>query len=129
MSYHMTNALISTEAGWAINYPKVLIGKGDLCAIEQPVLTPTAPETLTLTWIDNSNQVLAYPDDQLIVVAYCEEFNYFEYFMDNHQRSDTSCELVMPVAFEGLDIALWATFYNASKGIAATSRYLGRMAM
>lgn len=129
MSYHMTDALQQTETGCAIHYPKVLIAKGDLCAIEQPVLHHVAPETLTLNWIDNSNEGLAYPDDQLIVVAYCPHLHYFEYFINTHQRADTFCELILPVAFEGLEIELWASFYNERKQISATSRYLGRVGM
>ena len=129
MSYHMTDALQQAEDGWAIHYPKVLIAKGDLCAIEQSILQRTAPETLTLQWLDNSSEGLAYPEDQLIVVAYCPHFNYFEYFLDTHQRADTTCELILPVAFEGQAVALWATFYNERKHMAATSRYLGSVVM
>lgn len=129
MSYHLTNALRHTEDGLALNYSKVLIGKGELCAIEQPLLERTAPEMLTLTWLDNSDQGLAYADDELIVIAYCPHFNHFECYRDTHQRSDTSCDLTTPLAFEGLEIELWATFYNVKKEMAATSRYLGRVGM
>src|SRR5690606_15515817 len=103
MSYHMNEALLQTEDGVAINYPKVLIAKGGLCAMEQAVLQNTAPQTFTLTWLDNSNQALAYPNDLLIVVGYCPTFKQFEYFINTHQRSDTTCELVMPAAFEGFE--------------------------
>jgi len=121
MSYHMTEAILVDDDHLVINYPKVLIAKGDLRGIDQPIIALTAPETLNLTWQYHSNQALSYPDDGLVVVAYCPDLKHFEFFMGTHQRSDTACELVLPVAFEGLAVELWATFYNNTKGIAATS--------
>lgn len=125
MSYHMKEALIPTATGFEIDYTKVLIGLGPLGTIEQPILQRTDPDTLTLQWTDNSNQGYAYPDDGLIVVAYAPEINYFESYTGAYQRHDSTCELIIPKAFEGLEIVLWATFYNTDKQLAATSKYLG----
>ncbi|RIA09717.1 hypothetical protein OE09_1563 [Flavobacteriaceae bacterium MAR_2010_72] len=129
MSYHMKEALVTSSNGLAIHYPKVLIAKGELCPIEQPVLQRIAPETLSLTWRDNSDQGLAYATDELMVVAYSPLYKHFELVLHEAQRSDERCEMIMPVAFEGLEIEFWATFYNGSKRIAATSRYLGCVMM
>lgn len=125
MSYHMKQAVSQTSTGFIMDYNKVLIGMGGLCGIENLVVYGTATHALSLTWDDNSQQGLAYPTDDLLVVAYAPTLNNFDYFIANSQRDAGSVTLYFANTFIGETVHLWATFTNTDLVLTATSRYLG----
>lgn len=126
-SYHLKEAIVSTGEGFELIYSKILISMGELCGLQDPLVTLSAPLTLALQWADNSDQGLAYPDDELLVIAYAPTLDRFEIATNTALRANTQCLLHLPELFEGLPIELWATFKNASGTMSATSRYLGRI--
>lgn len=125
MSYHMKQAVNQTPTGFTMVYNKVLIGMGGLCGIENPVVYGTATHALNLAWDDNSHQGLAYPNDELLVIAYAPSLNDFDYFIATSQRDAHSVTLDFANAYIGKTVHLWATFTNTNLGLTATSKYLG----
>lgn len=125
MSYHMKAAVSQTPIGFNMDYSKVLIGMGGLCGIKNPTVYGTATNALNLTWDNNSEQGLAYPTDDLLVVAYTPTLNNFDFFMAYSQRGAGVCTLDFQEAFYGETVHLWATFTNTNLALSATSSYLG----
>lgn len=129
LSYHLKEAITVTDTGFELLYSKVLIGMGGLCGISNAMITHSNPTTLSLTWQNNSNEGLAYPNDSLIVIAYAPQLEAFEFFIECSFRELSLCELVFPEHFQGHTLQLWATFNNATKVLSATSTYLGAVVL
>jgi hypothetical protein len=125
LSYHLKEAISLVPTGFEMQYPKVLISKGVLCGMEQPELSNMAPNTLLLKWQDNSNQGMAYPNDNLLVIAYAPSLERFEYFLETAVREDAQALLEFTADFQDHEVVLWAAFINPFLEISATSRYLG----
>lgn len=125
MSYHMKEAVKQTTDGFQLAYAKVLIGKGGLCGIENPVVQTLPTHGLQVSWDDNSTQGLAYPTDAFLIVAYAPSLQSFTYAMGDSDRETGQGVLNFQESFYGETVHLWATYYNAKLAIAATSTYLG----
>ena len=125
MSYHMKEAVQQTPAGFQLEYSKILIGKGSLCGLENPLVKTLPIHRLQVSWDDNSTQGLAYPNDTFLIVAYAASLKSFQYAMEDSKRETTQYTHNFEESFYGETVHVWATFYNAELAIAATSSYLG----
>ncbi|MGM5470342.1 DUF6266 family protein [Flavobacteriaceae bacterium LMO-SS05] len=124
-SYHLTEALIDSPEGYVIDYPKVLIGKGDLRGLENPSLSAAANQVLVLGWNDNSGQGNAHTTDILVVVAYAPELDLFQVFDPAGTREETTVNLPLAAFMAGFEVQVWATFATDKGQVAAISSYLG----
>jgi len=124
-SYHLKNALIETPEGFAIDYPKVLISKGDLRDMATPTITAAANQVIDFTWIDNSGQGNAAATDQLVVVFYAPSLDLFQVYEHIASRESESAQVTLPAFFSGIEVHTWATFVSQNDAYAAVSNYLG----
>lgn len=124
-SYHIKEAVLEVGDDFTMDYPKVLISKGDLSGLQSPVLTAPAANVLQLDYIDNSGQGLANADDQLLVVLYVALLGEYQLFTPAGTREETTVNLPLPQYWSGMEINAWATFVDAQGHRAATSSYLG----
>jgi len=125
VSYHLKHAMVLVNEAYKIDYPEVLISKGDLPGLQIPTATALAGNKIELTWEDNSDQGLAEPTDRLYVVCYCEDLNRFAVFDNVTNRDDEEAEVRISNYFAGLRVEVWATFIATDGHEAATSSYLG----
>ncbi|WP_308992784.1 DUF6266 family protein [Mariniflexile litorale] len=125
MSYHLKEAVSYTGTAFEIDYSKVLIGMGGLSGIAHSMVHGAGTTALTLAWLNNSQQGLAYPTDALLVVAYAPRLNDFDFFMAYNMREAGTSALDFMEIFHGETVHLWATFTNIDLALTATSRYLG----
>ena len=125
--YHIKYALQPDgQDGYSIDYPKVLIGKGDLRGISNGAVAADGMD-ITVTWNDNSGQGNASATDDLVVVAYCEALDLFESANPAGTRDLQTVQMPLPAYWAGQQIQVWATFVTANKKLAATSSYLGQI--
>lgn len=124
-SYHLKEALVESGGVYSIFYPKVLISKGDLRALVNPVLSAAAGQVLELDWTDNSGQGFANEDDQLMVVVYSPDADVYQLFIAVATRDLGTASLQLPAYMGGLEVQVWASFETANGKSAATSIYLG----
>ncbi|MCH4554095.1 DUF6266 family protein [Aestuariibaculum lutulentum] len=124
-SYHLKEATIFNGVDFEIQYNKVLLSMGPLRGLESPLVTHPETGHLHLQWADNSNQGMAYHDDELLVVAYAPALKLFSCFTHMARRTDGECLLDFEPVFHGLEVELWAGFTNSNKQLSATSMYLG----
>lgn len=124
-SYHLKNALTDTPEGFVIDYPKVLISKGDLRGMDTPQVAIAANQVIDFTWVDNSGQGNANATDQLVVVFYAPVLNLFQVYEAMASREDESAQVTLPAFYAGNDVQIWATFATDTHKQAATSSYLG----
>lgn len=128
--YHIKYALLPDAIeGYVIDYPKVLIGKGDLRGLSNGSVTPAAAQQLTIAWDDNSGQGNAAATDELVVVVYCEALDLFETANPAGTRDVVTVQMPLPAYWAGQEVRVWATFVTADQKLAATSTYLGAVTL
>lgn len=124
-SYHIKEAVLEVGEDFVMDYPKVLISKGDLSGLQSPTLTATVANVLQLDYTDNTGQGFAKADDQLLVVLYVADLGEYQLFTPAGTREETAINLPVSQYWSGLVINAWATFVDAEGKRVATSTYLG----
>ncbi|CAH8283089.1 hypothetical protein EV196_10270 [Mariniflexile fucanivorans] len=128
--YHIKYALLPDPLdGYVIDYPKVLIGKGDLRGISNGTVALDVNQTITITWDDNSGQGNASGSDGFVVVVYCEALDLFVTANPAGTRNLTMVQIPLPAYWAGQLIHVWATFATDDAKLAATSSYLGTVTL
>ncbi|WP_051285358.1 DUF6266 family protein [Aequorivita capsosiphonis] len=126
-SYHILEAVLEVGTDFVMDYPKVLISKGDLSGLQSPALTAPSTNLLQLDYTDNSGQGFAQADDQLVVVLFVENLGEYQTLNPAGTRDATSVNLPLPPYWSGQAIQAWATFVDAEDKRVATSSYLGEV--
>ena len=81
-SYNVKAAILGFSPDLSIDYPRVLLSRGDLTKAESAAVTSPSPTTLQFTWMDNSGTGKALKTDQLFVAVFIPEKNYWFYKMN-----------------------------------------------
>ncbi len=74
-SFNVKNAITGTHPTLHINYPMVLLGRGDLPNAASPAAMSVNEGELVLNWSDNTGTGQARASDKLYVAVFCEEYN------------------------------------------------------
>lgn len=128
--YHIKNALLPDALdAYVVDYPKVLIAKGDLRGLANASVTPDANQVISILWDDNSGQGNASATDELVVVVYCEALNLFETANPAGARDEATVQIPLPAYWAAQEVQVWASFVTADKKLAATSTYLGAVTL
>lgn len=122
-SYHMTEAVTGVNPDFSIDFPKVILTKGDLIGLEAPVATPEASATVTFNWTDNSGEGQAKAEDQVLVVAYNESKKSFEY-RQTAIRSAGTFTLILPVTWSGDTVYCWLSALASDGKKCSLSHYI-----
>lgn len=124
-SYHLKEALIEDGGVYRMDYPRVMISKGELRGLMDPALVAAAGQVFNLSWTDNSGQGYAQEDDQLIVAVYSPDTDLYHLFIATGRRDLAGTSVILPAYMAGQDVHVWATFATANGKVAAISVYLG----
>lgn len=125
MSYHMTEAVEYVEPNFDILYNKVMISKGDLVGVQNPVVTAQAGNQLVFNWDNNSGQGSAKPKDKLVVVLYSETGDLYYTNLNAADRSAATVALTLPDYFNGVEVQVWIAFAAEDNKSYASSVYMG----
>lgn len=119
MSYNMAAALTGEHPNYSINYNKVMLSKGDLPVMTQPVVSYVDPLTVSVSWLDNSSNGGAHATDKLHVSLYHAETNKALGFISCAMRGDKQCLLPIPFEWAGRTVEVFAFFLSES-GVGST---------
>lgn len=128
-AYFLTEVVVPDGDNFVIDYPRVLISKGDLQGMADGAVSAGVDQSLDLTWFDNSGQTYASATDKLIVVVYVPQMKIFKTFNPAAQRDAASVNLQMPGYMSAMPVEVYATFVTEDDLIAATSSYLGQVTL
>jgi hypothetical protein len=78
-SYNVKAAILGFSPDLSIDYPRVLVSRGDLTKPESLAVTWPSPTTLQFKWIDNTGTGKALKTDQLFIAVFIPEKNYWFY--------------------------------------------------
>lgn len=126
MSYNFKNCVSGVYPAFFIDYSLVLVSRGDLPNVADPVAAPAGSEKLVLTWIDNSGTGQAKPTDKCIAVAYCPELNCSLYSDGDTTRKNGNLTLDAP-QLAGKTVETWLVIISANEAEVANSIYTGQV--
>ena len=92
-SYNVKNAIRLNQPELAMDYSKVLLGRGDLTNLSTAVAIPSSKGHLKFTWTNNSGTGSAKATDQVFVAVYSEEQNNWIYGLNLAARNAENCKI------------------------------------
>lgn len=122
-SYHLTEAVTGDNPDFSIDFPKVILTKGDLLGLEAPEANPEANATLSFSWIDNSGQGQAVAEDLVLVMVYNESKSSFEY-RQTAVRSAGTFTFDLPSHWSGDTVHCWLSALAIDGKKYSLSRYI-----
>jgi Family of unknown function (DUF6266) len=134
-SYNVKTAILGIRPNLSIDYPRVLLSRGDLTKAESATVTALSPLTLQFNWIDQSGTGNARETDQVYVAVFSSENNSWIYRLNVATRSEESFTLELkkvmldPSPFEGKPLQTYIGFIAADGKDASDSVYTGIVKM
>lgn len=132
-SYNIKNGITGTYPAFDIDYPRVLVSRGDLPNSMSPAATAEANSVIKFTWTDGSsgssgsgNVHVAHPTDMSILVVYCKEMNRTLYVFGGAARSAETDSIAVPL-FTTKKVQTWMGFVSADGSKSSNSMYTGEL--
>ena len=125
-AYLLKNAISGVYPGYAIDYSRVLVSRGDLPNADNPTATATAGSTIHYAWTDNSGMGKAKPGDKSILVVYCPAMNQVRYITEGDTRDQQGGDFAVAM-FHGKQVQTWVGFISADGKEIATSVFTGQL--
>jgi len=132
-SYNVKTAILGFRPNLSIDYPKVLLTRGDLTKAESAEVTTLSPTELLFNWTDNSGTGKALETDQVFVAMFSSEKKDWFYQMNVTTRSagffslNLAKALLDPSPFSGKLLHAYIGFISADKKDASDSVYIGEV--
>jgi hypothetical protein len=124
LSYNMRNAISGEYPALTINYPRVVLGVGDLLNPENVSVHSANVGQISITWTDNSGEGSARATDQAFVAVYSEGLESWITSHQGPQRIAGSYTLDV-AAFSGKAVHTYIGFLSADAKFVSTSFYAG----
>jgi hypothetical protein len=125
-SYNVKNAITGTYPDLVINYPMVLLGRGDLPNATLPSAASISEGELVFNWTDNTGTGQARETDKLYVAAYCEERNNWKSSVTETTRNAGTFTLKVDL-FKGKPVQTYLGFITSDGKDVSDSAYTGEV--
>ena len=126
VSYGLKNAVSGTFPAFDIDYPQVLVARGDLPNASAPVATVGGGGMVEFKWANNAGVGRAKATDKAILVVYCPFVKQTIYTTGAAMRSALGTKLdVTP--FVGQAVETYISFVSENDKSVATSIYTGHL--
>jgi len=123
-SYNVLNGITGVYPAFTVNFPMLLISKGDLPNATAPAVTSPLAGQLAFKWTDNSGIGKARATDKAIVAVFCEELNHWIYNLDTAARNAGTYTLDA-LAFSGKPVQTFLGFISVDGQFVSNSLYTG----
>lgn len=125
VSYFIKNAITGATDAYEIDYPNVLISKGELSPGWNTLATATDPQEVKIGWTNTTSSGLAQPDDEVLAVVYNASKGQHLMAIGGIMRSAGELVLEMPLDYTGDVVHSWLAFISKDKKLKSTSSYAG----
>ncbi|MBB5438149.1 hypothetical protein HDC92_001824 [Pedobacter sp. AK017] len=112
---------------FVIDYPKVVISKGSLPQLKDPLLSLSDPDTLEISWLPNTGTHASY-NDQLMLVLYSPELQIADGFIGYANRADEQYSFKFNPQLVGVSLEVYLSVVSLDRKKVADSIYMGRIA-
>lgn len=128
MSYVVKNSISGEYPDYGINYPRMLVTRGDLTPPKEATATLSAG-IVTITWHDNSTEGFAAATDLSMPLAFNISKGLAVFETAATTRVSQSVTLTLPPDWSGDTIQLYLGFISEDGSAVANSVYLGSCVM
>ncbi|MEO6963329.1 MAG: DUF6266 family protein [Puia sp.] len=123
-SYNVLNAISGVFPAFTVNFPMVLLGRGDLPNATAPAAISAVAGKLTFNWTDNSGIGKALATDQVVAAAFCEVLDHWIY--DNNGAARNTGTFILDVSmFSGKAVQTYLGFISANGKFVANTLFTG----
>jgi len=127
VSYNLKNAVTGTAPNFAIDFSLVLVSRGDLPNVLNPVAAPAAQAgKITFTWANNAGVGKSRNDDKALLAVHSPAHNQTIYTTGSAARSALT-ETLDVATFSGETVETYIGFISADGKDIATSIYTGQV--
>ena len=123
-SYNVKNAITGEYPDLKIDFPMVMVGRGDLPNVVSPLVRALPESKLEFSWTDNSGTGKALATDKVVVAAFCEVLDHWIYDYSGSGRS-TGTYVLDVSAFSGKAVQTWLGFISANGKFVANTLFTG----
>ena len=120
----ITNAVTGVYPALGIDYSAVQIASGSLAALMGLRTEESAPQVLTLSWQPEVNRFNAFADDQVIVLLYNVEDNFFSAY-EGVTRIDGTLDITLPPSYTGKTMVGWTFNIHRDGKVTSGSQFIG----
>ncbi len=124
MSYNFHHAISGAYPNYAINYPNVLVARGNLASSLNQTAASTVAGTILYTWDDNSGEIGASAQDKSLLVVYNPVKHQAVTINELAERGDGTQTVTVPDSFSGDLVQCYMAFISAA-GEVSNSGFAG----
>lgn len=114
-SYNYHQAVSGEYPDFELDYPVVLVSRGNLTEGDNVVCNSPEAGKVAFTWADNSGVGTALPGDTALVLVYNPAKNRSVYLLQGNSRSDGAGEVNLPAEFSGDEVHCYLAFADLGK--------------
>ncbi len=107
-----------------VDYSKVSIASGGLAPLMGLTAEESAPQVLSINWETLLNRFNAFADDEVVVLLYNVEENFFSIY-EGLTRADATLDITLPASYTGKTIVGWSFNIHRDGQLTSNSQYLG----
>jgi hypothetical protein len=124
-SYNVQNGTTGVYPAITVNYPMILLGRGDLPNASAPAAVSTVAGKLTFNWTDNSGLGKATATDIAYVAVFCESLGHWIYSQLTGAARNAGTYILDVSAFSGKPVQTWLGFVTANGKTFSNTVYTG----
>lgn len=124
-SYNIKHAVLGTYPNFSIDYPNVLVSRGEVAPATNQVAAATVARTIVFTWEDNSGEMNAAADDRTLLLVYNPEKRQSVYINGLAIRVSGTETITVPSSFSGDLVQCYIAFINQDESDVSNSMYAG----
>ncbi len=124
IQHALNNALIGDYPAYELDKALIQISKGTLQKPGNTTLNSSIVGSLSLSWTPQVNELNSFADDQLVVLLYNEEQNFFMVYTDAGLRADGTTILTIPADFSGQTVHTYVFYRDRDAKRQSVSTYV-----
>ena len=129
-SYNVKNAIIGALPDMSVNYPLLLLSRGDVPSVEKIEFSSPLENVFQFNWTDNTGVGKALSTDRVFVALFNQKLGQWSSLLNCAMRSDGSCRVEINNGWKSTEqIHAWIGFLARDGKDASDSVYGGVLQM
>ena len=127
LSYNIKYSVAGEFPDSYVDFPNLVLSKGDLHGSWKPAVTSTESKTIDFSWINGPYSRLRAEEDQVLLVIYSQAKSSYVFLTTGGTRKDGTIRFTLDEAFSGNSVHCYLSFYSSELEMASTTEYLGEV--
>jgi hypothetical protein len=127
MAYNLDNAITGIYPAFTIDYPNVMVSRGNLGGALNAVAGTTVPGEIEFTWDDNSGEGSSLGTDKVMLVVYNPAKDHAITVLGGNSRLSGSQAVTVPASFSGDEVKCYIAFQDAKQTVVSNSAFAGSL--